>query len=99
MVPPAQGFVTHDSRYLDLLFVLYSSKSQDFLSLFSVVFVSLKKILIIIIIWRNKHTTMNLNVLDEDNNKRRRLLAAVATSVVISSKTKKFIVVGRTKKT
>ncbi len=41
---------------------------------------------------------MNLNVLDEDNIKHRRLLAAVATSVFIFSKTKKFIVVGRTKK-
>jgi hypothetical protein len=41
---------------------------------------------------------MNLDVLDEDNIKHCRLLAAVATSVFISSKTKKFIVVGRTKK-
>jgi len=41
---------------------------------------------------------MNLDVLDEDNIKHRCLLAAVATSVFISSKTKKFIVVGRTKK-
>ena len=41
---------------------------------------------------------MNLDVLDEDYIKHHRLLAAVATSVFISSKTKKIIVVERTKK-
>jgi len=62
-------------------------KLKVFSLFFSVVLISPT----IIIIWRNEHTTMNLNVLDEDNNKHRHLLAAVATGVFISSKTKKFV--------
>jgi hypothetical protein len=59
-------------------------KNLEIFSLsFFAVLVSPNYFLIIIIIWRNKHTTMNLDVLDEDNNKRRRLLAAVAACVFI----------------